>query len=133
MTLTARHTLLLDAAATAATAVLMFATRGLLYPYFGLSSPLLLDVTAAAFLIYAAIIAVVARQPIISRTSMLIVAGANIGYVVASMVMAVMWWGQMHAVGRALIVAVALAVEAFATLQYLAARRSPAHLPAMSR
>ena len=38
MNLTARHTVLIDAAATTATAILMLAARELLYPYFGLPS-----------------------------------------------------------------------------------------------
>lgn len=130
MTLTAHTAVLVDAAATAATALLMIAARGVLYPYFGLDSPLVLDITAAAFIAYAAIIAMVAKQPVISRTTLLTIAGANIAYVVASMVLLVMFWAEMHAVGRTLVVAVALAVEAFAMLQFLAARRQPAVEPA---
>lgn len=126
MTLTARHTLLIDATATAATALLMLAGRSLLYPYFGLASPLLLDLTAVAFLAYAAIIAFAARRDEVSRGTLLATAAANVGYVAASAVVLVMFWPELHTVGRALIVAIALAVEAFATLQFLAARRTTA-------
>jgi hypothetical protein len=122
MILTAHRAVLIDAAATTATAVLMLATRGILFPYFGLSSPLLLDVTAAAFIVYAAIIGLVAARPAISRSALMTVAGANVGYVVASLAVLVMFWSQLHPVGRGLIVAVALAVEGFAMLQFAAAR-----------
>jgi hypothetical protein len=123
MYLTARTVILIDAAATTATALLMVAARGVLYPYFGLTSPLLLDVTAIAFIAYAAIITLVARRPLISRSALIAIAAANIAYVVASLVMLVMFWGHLSTVGRALIFAVALAVEAFALLQFAAARR----------
>ena len=122
MILTAHRAVLIDAAATTATAVSMLAARGILFPYFGLSSPLLLDVTAAAFIVYAGIIGLVAARPTISRSALMTVAGANVGYVVASLAVLVMFWSQMHPVGRGLIVAVALAVEAFAMLQFAAAR-----------
>ena len=123
MILTAHRAVLIDAAATTATAVLMLAARGILFPYFGLSSPLLLDVAAAAFIVYAAIIGLVAARPAISRSALMTVAGANVLYVAASLAVLVTFWSQLHPVGRGLIVAVALAVEAFATLQYAAARR----------
>jgi hypothetical protein len=128
MNLTAHTTVLIDATATAATVVLIIAARGVLYPYFGLSSPLVLDITAAAFIVYAAIIALAARQPIITRATLLAIVGANVTYVVASLAILVMFWAGMHAVGRALIVAVAVVVEVFATLQFAAARRVGARL-----
>ena len=130
MTLTAHTAVLIDAAATAATALLIIAARGMLYPYFGLDSPMVLDITAAAFIVYAAIIALVAKQPVISRTTLMTIVTANVAYVVASMALLVMLWAEMHAVGRTLVVAVALAVEAFAMLQFMAARRQPAVEPA---
>ena len=102
----------------------MLAGRGLLYPYFGLTSPWLLDVAAVAFIVYAAIVALAARPAVISRATLMTVVAANMGYVVASMVLLVAFWTELPAVGRFLIVAVALAVEMFATLQFVAARRS---------
>lgn len=123
MTLTAHRALWIDAAATTATAVLMLVLRGLLFPYFGLSSPLLLDLTAGAFILYAVVIARVAARPVISRIALMTVAGANIGYVVASMTVLVTFWSELQPLGRGLIVVVALAVEAFAMLQVIAARR----------
>ena len=123
MNLTPRTAILIDAAATTTTALLMFAARGVLYPYFALTSPLLLDITAAAFIVYAAIIALVARQPVVSRTALFTIAGANIAYVAASLLMLVTLWSELHVVGRVLIAGVALAVEVFALLQLMTARR----------
>jgi hypothetical protein len=123
MILTARRTVVIDAAATTATAVLMLAARNLLYPYFGLTSPLLLDVTAAAFIAYAAAIGLVAWRPSISRPALLAIVGANVAYVIASFAVLVTFWSALHPVGRGLVIAIALAVELFATLQFTAARR----------
>ena len=77
MILTARRAIVIDAAATTATAVLMLAARGFLYPYFGLPSPLLLDLAAAAFIVYAALIGLAARRADISRTALMTIAGAT--------------------------------------------------------
>ena len=122
MTLTAHRTVWIDAAVTTATALLMLAARGLLYPYFGLSSPLVLDLTAAAFIVYAVVIARVAARPVISRSALMTVAGANVAYVVASVAVLVAFWSQLQPVGRVLIIATAVAVETFAMLQFTAAR-----------
>lgn len=123
MKLTAHLALLIDAAATTATALLMLAARSMLYPYFGLQSPLVLDITAVAFLVYAGIIAMAARRPLISRTVLMTTATANAAYVVASIVALMLFWSELEPIGRGLIFVVALAVEAFATLQLVVARR----------
>lgn len=128
MTLTAQRTVLIDAAATTATAVLLLAGRSLLYPYFGLTSPLLLDITAVAFILYAAILALAAKRPAMSRATLMTIVGANLAYVVASAAVLVMFWSALHPVGRAAIGAVAVAVELFASLQFAAARREPDRL-----
>ncbi len=130
MIVTAHRAVLIDAAATTASAVLLLAARSMLYPFFGLSSPLLIDLSAVAFIAYAAIIGLVARREVISRAALLTIVGANVAYVLASIVLLVMFWGQLHPIGRALILAVALAVEAFAALQFVAARQAPRTLRA---
>ena len=129
MILSARHAMLIDAAATTATAVLMLVGRGFLYPYFGLDSPELLDIAATAFIVYAGIIGLAAARPDISRTTLVTIAGANVAYVVASMILLVMFWSVLEMAGRALIVGVALAVEAFAFLQFTAAYRTAPNPP----
>jgi hypothetical protein len=125
MILSARHAILIDAAATTVTAALMLAARGFLYPYFVLASPQLLDIAAAAFIVYAAIIGVAAARADISRTTLTTIAGANAACVIASLILLVMFWSVLHPAGRALLVIMALAVEGFALLQFTAARRLP--------
>ena len=130
MILTAHRAVLIDSAATITTAGLMLATRSVLFPFFGLSSPWLLDLTAAGFIVYAAVIGLAAARPAISRTTLMTVAGANVAYVVGSLAVLVTFWSELHPIGRGLIVAVALAVEVFATLQFTAARRTSRVEPA---
>jgi len=125
MILTAHRTVLIDAIATAASGVLMLAARGILYPLFGLTSPLLLDLTAVAFLVYAAAISVVAMRPVISRVALMTIVFTNIAYVVASLAVLITFWAHLDPIGRALIIAVTFVVEAFAALQFAAARRAP--------
>ena len=125
MILTAHRTVLIDAVATAASGVLLLAARGVLYPFFGLTSPMLLDLTAVAFLVYAAVISMVAMRPVISRPALMTIVWANIAYVVASVAVLITFWAQLDPIGRALIIAVTFVVEAFATLQFAASRRAP--------
>ena len=80
---------------------------------------------AAAFIVYAGVIGLAAARPDVSKTTLVTIAGANVAYVVASMIVLVMFWSGLAPAGRALIVGVALAVEAFAFLQFTAARRLP--------
>lgn len=126
MILTAHRTVLIDAIATAASGVLMLTARGILYPFFGLPSPMLLDIVAVTFIAYAAAIAVVAARPVISRAALMTIVGVNVASVVISVAILIAFWADFHPVGRVLIAAVALIVEAFATLQFAAARRTPA-------
>jgi hypothetical protein len=51
--------------------------------------------------------------------------------VIASAVILLLFWQQLEPVGRGLIIAVAIAVEGFATLQFSAARRSTGAMPGL--
>jgi hypothetical protein len=126
MNLTANKIVLTNAIATAASGVLMLAARAVLYPYFGLESPLLLDLIAIGFIVYAGVMAIAARQDVMSRATLLALAAADASWVIFSVAVLVMFWPALDPIGRALIIAVALVVEVFATLQFAAARRSPA-------
>ena len=132
MFLTAHRTILLDAAATTASALVLLAARPVLYPYFGLTSPQILDMAVVAFIAYAAIIALAARQPVISRTTLMTIVAANIATVLASIVVLVVFWSELHPVGRVLIFVMAVVVELFATLQYAAARKLPSASPRLA-
>ena len=119
--MTPQRILQLNGSATALSALAMLATRGILPSLFGLDSPILLDLVAVAFLAYAAALFVAAaRSPVSARTMMAFTA-ADVAWVVGSAIALILFWQQFAPLGRLLIIAVALIVEAFATLQYRAA------------
>jgi hypothetical protein len=117
----AHRILQINALSTSVSASAMLAARGGLYPLFGLGSPLLLDVVAVAFLVYAAALVVAARQRPVDPRALIVFSIADGAWVVASAIALVLFWAQLHPFGRVLIIAVALVVEVFATLQYRAA------------
>jgi hypothetical protein len=126
MTITGKDIILIDAVASGSSGLLMLAARSILYPYFGLQSPFVLDVVAVGFLAYAATIVVPAiRNAVVPRTTLMTVAAANALYVVASAGVLIAFWPELDPIGRALIAAAAVIVEAFATLQFTVARRAP--------
>jgi hypothetical protein len=119
--MTARQILLINASATAVTAVAMLVARNLLAPLFGVTTPLLLDVTAIAFLAYAAVLAVVAARRPVPREALLAFAALDAAWVVVSAVILLLFWPALTPIARTLVVAVALFCEVAATLQYRAA------------
>ena len=116
-----RSILLINASATAGTAVVMLATRSLLAPLFGLATPLLLDLTAVAFLLYAGVIALFAMKKPVPREALLTFAGVDAAWVLYSAAILILFWTMLTPVARVLVIGVALIVEVFATLQYRAA------------
>ena len=113
----------LNAASTAACGLAMLATRGVLSSLFGLDSPVLLDVLAIGFLAYAgALVYAAGRQPV-SRGALMAFTVADALWVVGSAVVLVVFWSQLTPVARFLVIAAAVVVEMFATLQFRAARR----------
>jgi hypothetical protein len=121
--MTPRHVLYVNAIATALCAIGMLATRGILYPLFGLDAPLLLDALATGLLAYAAVVAGVARRAAIDRPTLMSFAIVDALWVAGSAVALVLFWNQLAPIARVLVVAVALATDVFATLQYRAAKR----------
>jgi hypothetical protein len=119
--MTPHRILQVNAAATALSAIGLLAARRMLFPMFGLPTPLVIDVVAAGFLVYAAALAVTAQARPVARGALIAFAVADAGWVAASAVVLLMFWGELTAPGRLLIVAVAVVVEVFATLQYRAA------------
>jgi hypothetical protein len=120
--MTSHRILQLNAVSTAACALGMLVTRGTLYSFFGLETPILLDVLAIGLLAYAAALALAQRQPV-TRQALMAFTVADGLWVAASVVALLVFWSQLAPVARFLIVAVGLVVEIFATLQFLAARR----------
>jgi hypothetical protein len=120
--MTPHRILLLNAVSTGACAVGMFVTRGTLYSFFGLTTPLLLDVLAIGLLAYAAALAAAAHRQPVTRQSLMFFTAADGLWVVASAIVLLLFWGQLAPVARFLIIAVAIVVEVFATLQFRSAR-----------
>jgi hypothetical protein len=112
----------LNALATAGSALGMLATRGTLYTFFGLATPFLLDLLAVGLLAYAALLWHATRRPI-SRQTLMTFTAADALWVVASAVVLVLFWGQLDTIARLLVIAAAIVVEVFATLQFRAAGR----------
>jgi hypothetical protein len=121
--MTSQRILQLNAVSTAICALGMLATRQTLYSFFGLGTPLLLDAVAVGLLAYAGALAfTAARQPITPQALMVFTVADGL-WVAASVVVLLLFWGQLAPVARWLIIAVGLAVEIFATLQFRAARK----------
>ena len=127
--MTSHRILELNAVSTAACAVAMLAARGILYPLFNLDTPALLDVIALAFLAYAGALVFAARRPPVTRQTLIAFTVADGIWVVASAIVVIIFWGQLAPLARVLVIAVALVVEVFATLQLRAAGRSTGASP----
>jgi hypothetical protein len=123
--MTSNRILQINATATAATGLAMLAARGFLPPLFGLGSPILLDLIAIFFLAYAAALFFVAARSQVERPALLAFAAGDAAWVVGSAVVLLMFWPQLTPIGRVLIIGVAVVVDAFAMLQYRAARFTP--------
>ena len=121
----------LNALVTAGGALGMLATRGTLYAFFGLETSTVLDILAVGLLAYAGLLWHTTRRPISRRTLMTFTAAEAL-WVVASAVVLVVFWGQFDGIARLLVVAVAVVVEVFATLQYRAADRVTDHSPQLA-
>jgi hypothetical protein len=116
------HILRINAAATAACAAGMLAARGMLFPLFGLNSPLLLDAIAVGFLLCAGALWFAARRAPVQRQALLFFAIADMSWVVGSAFLLLFFWTGLAPIARIMIIAVALVVEIFATLELRAAR-----------
>ena len=121
--MTPHHILYVNALSTAVCGVAMLAARRVLYPLFGLESPLLLDALAVGLLAYAAVVASVTWRNSLDRPTLMTFAIVDGLWVAGSAVVLVMFWNQLTPAARILIIAAALATDVFATLQYRAARR----------
>lgn len=121
--MTSHRILQLNAISTAACGLGMLATRGTLHSLFGLGAPILLDVLAVGLLVYAGALAFAAQRQPVSRQALMAFTVADAVWVVASAVVLVLFWGQLAPIARLLVIAVALVVEVFATLQFRAVGR----------
>ncbi len=121
---TSHRILQLNGVSTAACAVGVLAARGSLHPLFGLDSPVLLDVLAIGLLAYAGALILAARRRPVDRPTLMAFTIADAIWVGASAVVLVLFWAQMAPVARLLVIAAAIVVEIFATLQFRAANKA---------
>jgi hypothetical protein len=89
----------------------------------------LLDLIAVGLLLYAGLLAAAAYRRPITRQALIAFTVADVLWVVASAFVLLVFWADFSAVARFLVIAVALVVEVFATLQFRAAGRIPVAAP----
>lgn len=119
---TARLTMLANASFTAASAVFIFAARERLYPLFALESSALLAAIAAGLILYAGALAIAAKREPPDRRALMAAAALDAGWVVGSAILLFVAWTQLAPAARLLLIAAAVIVEIFATLQFRIAR-----------
>jgi hypothetical protein len=119
--MTSHRILQLNAVSTAACGVGLLATREILPALFGLDGPMLLDLLAVGLLVYAGLLAVAAHRRPVTRQALIAFTVADVAWVAASAIVLLLFWADFAAVARVLVIAVALVVEVFATLQLRAA------------
>ena len=125
----ARHILQFNAAATVVSGLALLAARAVLFPLFGLSSPLGLDLVAIVFLAYAGALAWAAAQRPVARPALLAFAAADALCAAIGAAILVLFWQELAPIARTLVVAVTLFCEVMATLQYRAAGRAQLRTP----
>jgi hypothetical protein len=117
-----RNALLLDAAASGATALLLVAGAGLLEGLLGL--PVILMREAGLILVpFVAFLAWVGTRASVSRGAVCAIIAVNVLWVVASICLLLGGWVTPTLLGYAFVIAQAAAVGLFAELQYVGFRR----------
>ena len=119
-----RRVLLADAAAAAATGLLMAVAAGFLEPLLGLPAALLRE-AGIVLLPIAGFVAWVGLRAKLSRRLVWTVIIVNALWVVDSVVLLASGWVSPTALGQAFVVAQAVVVAVFAELEYFGLRRSP--------
>jgi hypothetical protein len=114
--------MLANASFSAASSVVILAAADTLYPLFALKSAAMLTTIAGGLLLYAGALAVAAWRRPPDRRALMTAAALDAGWVVGSAIVLIVAWAQLAPAGRVLLIAAALAVEVFATLQYRLAR-----------
>jgi hypothetical protein len=130
--MTSHLILQLNAVSTAACGAGMLATREILPALFGLDGPILLDLLAVGLLVYACLLAAAAHRRPVTRRTLMAFTIADAVWVVASAFALLLFWADFAAAARFLVIAVALVVEVFATLQFRAAGRISAVAPQLA-
>ena len=120
--MTAHRILQINAVSTGACALGIFAARPIVPSLFGLEGPVLLDTVGVGLAAYALVSGLAASRETVRRRTLIVFTVADALWVIASGVVLVLFWTELAAIARALIIVVALTVELFAVLQFRAAR-----------
>ena len=120
--MTTNRILQLNALITAVSAIVMVAARPYLYPLFGLSSPLWLDVATGVFAVYAVLLVVAARRQVVPRAALWAFTIGDGACFLAGVGLLLVFWAEMNPIGRVLMILTALVVDGFAWAQFRAAR-----------
>jgi hypothetical protein len=118
-----RTALILDAAASGAMGLLLLAGAPWLTALFGLPQALLIA-AGVVCLIWAAIVGWPARRPQVAAAAVWAIIAVNALWVVESAALLLLGWVEPTRLGTAFVVAQALAVAAFAELQFVGLKRS---------
>jgi hypothetical protein len=121
-----RYVLIVDAAASAVTGLLMALGAGFLTGLLGLPEPLL-RYAGLILLPYAAVVAYLGTRESLSRGAVWAVIAVNAIWVADSVLLLLGGWVTPTMLGYAFVIFQAVVVAAFAEAQYLGLRRSPPH------
>jgi hypothetical protein len=120
-----RLTLLADAAATTATALLMFVAAAPLAPLLGLPQTLLTYAGVALFP-YAAVVAYLGSRRRVARAAVWAVIACNLAWAADTLLLLATGWIEPTTFGYAFVIGQALIVALFAEVQYIGLRQSAA-------
>jgi hypothetical protein len=123
--MTANRILRLNAVITAVSAAAMLLARPYLYPLFGLSSPLWLDVATVVFIVYAIALVAAASWTTVPRAALWAFTIGDGTCFALSVLLLLVFWSDFTPIARTLIAITALVVDGFALAQYRAARLAP--------
>ena len=112
-----RRALLANAVFSTATGALALLSPDAVGAWIGLDAPAVLQTTGAQLLVFAALVAFVARRSRPQPLPVLLISAADLLWVVGTVVLLVGWSGLFSASGIALLVGVAAIVDTFAVLQ----------------
>ncbi len=120
-----RRALLADAVISGATGVMTMAGSAMLKDLLGLP-PALMVYAGLSLLPFAALVAVLATRPQVSRPAVWAVIAYNALWAIDSIVLLMSGWIAPTLLGQVFVAGQALAVAAFAELQYVGLRRADA-------
>jgi hypothetical protein len=118
-----RLALIADAAATAATGLLMVVATRVLATWLGIPATLLWY-AGLVLLPYAAIVGYLGTRTTVARVAVWVVIAANLAWALDSVLLVASGWIDLTMLGYGFVIAQALFVAALAELQYLGLRQS---------